>query len=70
MRLLYWDVLGPVLLQQHYNEGIRLYREEKLEGAIAEWRAVLQYDPNHEAAKKYRASRAVTQGFPAETTKK
>ena len=41
-----------VLLQQHYNEGIRLYREEKLEGAIAEWRAVLQYDPNHEAAKK------------------
>jgi tetratricopeptide (TPR) repeat protein len=41
-----------VLLQQHYNEGIRLYREEKLEGAIAEWRAVLQYDPHHEAAKK------------------
>ncbi len=40
------------LVQQHYNQGIRLYREEKLEPAIAEWRTVLQYDPNHEAAKK------------------
>jgi tetratricopeptide (TPR) repeat protein len=41
-----------VLVQQHYNQGIRLYREEKLEPAIAEWRTVLEYDPNHEAAKK------------------
>lgn len=40
------------LVQQHYNQGIRLYREEKLEPAIAEWRTVLQYDPSHEAAKK------------------
>ena len=40
------------VVQQHYNDGIRLYREEKLEPAIAEWRTVLQYDPNHEAAKK------------------
>ncbi len=40
------------LVQDHYSQGIRLYREEKLEGAIAEWRVVLQYDPNHEAAKK------------------
>jgi tetratricopeptide (TPR) repeat protein len=40
------------VVQQHYNDGIRLYREEKLEPAIAEWRVVLQYDPNHEAAKK------------------
>ena len=41
-----------IVVQQHYNDGIRLYREEKLEPAIAEWRTVLQYDPNHEAAKK------------------
>lgn len=41
-----------IVVQQHYNEGIRLYREEKLEAAIAEWRIVLQYDPNHEGAKK------------------
>ena len=40
------------LIQQHYNQGIRLYREEKLEPAIVEWRTVLQYDPSHEAAKK------------------
>ena len=40
------------LVQDHYSQGIRLYREEKLEGAIAEWRIVLQYDPNHAAAKK------------------
>jgi len=40
------------LIQDHYSQGIRLYREEKLEGAIAEWRTVLQYDPNHAAAKK------------------
>jgi tetratricopeptide (TPR) repeat protein len=40
------------LVQQHYNQGIRLYREEKLPAAIGEWRAVLQYEPNHEGAKK------------------
>jgi tetratricopeptide (TPR) repeat protein len=40
------------LVQDHYSQGIRLYREEKLDGAIAEWRIVLQYDPNHAAAKK------------------
>ena len=40
------------LIQQHYNQGIRLYREEKLAAAIAEWRTVLQYDPKHEGAKK------------------
>jgi hypothetical protein len=27
-------------VQQHYNQGIRLYREEKLEPAIAEWPTV------------------------------
>lgn len=40
------------LVQQHYNQGILLYREEKLPAAIAEWRAVLQYEPGHEGAKR------------------
>jgi tetratricopeptide (TPR) repeat protein len=40
------------LVQQHYNQGIRLYREEKLAAAINEWRSVLQYEPNHEGAKR------------------
>lgn len=40
------------LIQEHYNEGIRLYREEKLEEAIAQWRTVLVYDPDHANAKK------------------
>jgi len=40
------------LIQQHYNQGIRLYREEKLPEAVAEWRTVLQYDPSHEGAKR------------------
>lgn len=31
---------------------IRLYREEKLPAAIAEWRSVLQYEPGHEGAKR------------------
>ena len=49
------SLLGNVrgrLVQQHYNQGIRLYREEKLPAAINEWRAVLQYEPGHEGAKK------------------
>jgi tetratricopeptide (TPR) repeat protein len=48
-------LLGSVrgrLVQQHYNQGIRLYREEKLPAAINEWRTVLQYDASHEGAKK------------------
>jgi tetratricopeptide (TPR) repeat protein len=40
------------LVQQHYNQGIRFYREEKLPAAIAEWRRVLQYEPGHEGAKR------------------
>lgn len=40
------------LIQQHYNQGIRLYREEKLPATIAEWLTVLQYDPAHEGAKR------------------
>ena len=40
------------LVQDHYNQGIRYFREEKLEAAIGEWRAVLQYDGSHEGARK------------------
>jgi tetratricopeptide (TPR) repeat protein len=40
------------LVQQHYSQGLRFYREEKLQAAIGEWRQVLQFDSNHQAAKK------------------
>ncbi len=39
-------------IQAHHAEGIRLYREEQLEAAIAHWRAVLEYDPGHADAKR------------------
>jgi tetratricopeptide (TPR) repeat protein len=38
--------------QQHYAQGLQLYREEKLEDAIVQWKAVLEYDPEHANAKK------------------
>ena len=40
------------LVQQRYNEGLRLYREEKLEQAIMQWKAVLELDPRHPNARK------------------
>jgi tetratricopeptide (TPR) repeat protein len=40
------------LVDQHYSDGIRLYREEKLKEAIAEWRAVQALDPEHAGAKR------------------
>lgn len=40
------------LVQQRYNEGLRLYREEKLEQAIDEWKGVLELDPRHPNARK------------------
>ncbi len=51
---------SPVLLkqareraaQQHYAQGLQLYREEKLEDAIFQWKAVLEYEPDHANAKK------------------
>ena len=51
---------APKMLQQartraidsHYNEGLRLYREEKLPEAIVEWRAVLEVDPSHTNARR------------------
>jgi tetratricopeptide (TPR) repeat protein len=39
-------------IEQHYREGVRLYREEKPAEAIGEWRAVLALDPDHANAKK------------------
>jgi tetratricopeptide (TPR) repeat protein len=40
------------MIDQHYSQGIRFYREEKLKEAIAEWRVVLELDPQHVNAKK------------------
>ena len=40
------------LVQQRYNEGLRLYREEKLEQAIQQWKGVLELDPRHPNARK------------------
>jgi tetratricopeptide (TPR) repeat protein len=39
-------------VQQHYAEGLRFYREEKLEEAITEWKLVLDLDPKHPSARK------------------
>ena len=39
-------------MQQHYAEGLRFYREEKLEEAITEWKVVLNLDPQHPSARK------------------
>jgi len=39
-------------IDQHYKEGVRLYREEKPGDAIAEWKAVLALDPDHANAKR------------------
>jgi tetratricopeptide (TPR) repeat protein len=38
--------------QQHYAQGLQLYREEKLEEAVSQWKAVLEYEPEHANAKK------------------
>jgi nucleoid-associated protein YgaU len=40
------------VVTSHYTRGLRLYQEEKLEAAIAEWRTVLEYDPQHANARK------------------
>jgi tetratricopeptide (TPR) repeat protein len=39
------------LVEQHYSRGLSYYREEKLPDAIAEWRRVLELDPQHVSAK-------------------
>jgi tetratricopeptide (TPR) repeat protein len=40
------------LVEDHYTRGIQYYREEKLPEAIAEWRLVLELDPQHAAARR------------------
>jgi tetratricopeptide (TPR) repeat protein len=40
------------LIEQHYTQGVRFYREEKLKEAIAEWRVVLEMDPGHANARR------------------
>ena len=59
------------LVQQHYNQGIRLYREEKLEPAIAEWRTVLTVRSKPRSGKeKYRTGGASAEGPAATAAKK
>ena len=51
---------APQLVQQvrrqvidhHYQEGIRLFREEKLPEAIAEWKVVLEMEPTNPNARR------------------
>jgi tetratricopeptide (TPR) repeat protein len=40
------------VIDRHYQEGIRLFREEKLPEAIAEWRLVLDIEPQHVNARR------------------
>jgi tetratricopeptide (TPR) repeat protein len=40
------------LVQQRYQEGLRLLREERLETAIEQWRGVLELDPKHANARR------------------
>ncbi|HTI54916.1 MAG TPA: LysM peptidoglycan-binding domain-containing protein [Verrucomicrobiae bacterium] len=40
------------LVEQHYTQGVRFYREEKLKEAISEWRLVLEMDPSHANARR------------------
>jgi len=40
------------VIDRHYQEGIRLFREEKLPEAIAEWKIVLDMEPQNVNAKR------------------
>lgn len=40
------------MVEQHYTQGVRFYREEKLKEAIAEWRVVLELDPGNANARR------------------
>jgi tetratricopeptide (TPR) repeat protein len=44
--------LSPRVVQRRYHEGIRLFREEKLEAAIEQWRFVLDIEPGHANARR------------------
>ena len=39
-------------IDQHYSQGVRLYREEKLAEAVSEWQIVLEMDPQHPNARR------------------
>lgn len=38
--------------QQHYARGLQLFREEKLQEAIAQWKVALEYEPEHPNARR------------------
>jgi tetratricopeptide (TPR) repeat protein len=40
------------LVQQRYQEGLRLFREELIEAAIEQWRGVLEIEPGHDNARR------------------
>ena len=40
------------VIDHHYQEGIRHFREERLEDAVAEWRRVLDMEPQHRNARR------------------
>jgi len=40
------------VIDRHYQEGIRLFREERLPEAIAEWKIVLDMEPQHVNARR------------------
>ncbi|MGH7365472.1 MAG: LysM peptidoglycan-binding domain-containing protein [Candidatus Rokuibacteriota bacterium] len=40
------------VIEQHYTQGVRYYREEKLKEAIAEWRVVIEMDPGNANARR------------------
>ena len=40
------------VIDHHYQEGIRHFREERLEEAVGEWRIVLAMEPQHPNARR------------------
>ena len=40
------------VIDHHYQEGIRHFREERLQESIAQWRIVLEMDPQHPNARR------------------
>jgi tetratricopeptide (TPR) repeat protein len=40
------------MVDEHYSQGLRLFRQEKLAEAIGEWRVVLELDPQHANARR------------------
>jgi len=49
------DEIRPRLVDQLHKEAMLLYRQQKLDDAIALWDRVLEIDPGHELATLYRA---------------